>query len=66
MAYRLTTQTLTYKSILKLFFKVVYGNNEYYPDAVRWIKLKVSKDKQRRKSSYPMTSSLQKMRLNYL
>jgi integrase len=38
---------LTYKSIIKNFYKVTYGNNEYYPDAVRWIKLKVSKDKQR-------------------
>jgi integrase/RNA polymerase subunit RPABC4/transcription elongation factor Spt4 len=44
--YRPST-LLTYKSIIKKFFKVVYGNNEYYPDAVRWIKLKVSKDKQR-------------------
>jgi integrase len=45
--YSLATQILR-KSILKLFFKVVYGNNEHYPDAVRWIKLKVSKDKQRK------------------
>jgi integrase/recombinase XerD len=44
--YRPST-LLTYKSIIKNFYKVVYGNNEYYPDAVRWIKLKVSKDKQR-------------------
>jgi integrase len=44
--YRLTSQ-LTYKSVIKQFFKVVYGNNEYYPDAVKWIRLKASKDKQR-------------------
>jgi integrase len=44
--FRLTTQTL-HKSIVKLFFKVMYGNNEYYPDAVKWVKLKASKDKQR-------------------
>jgi len=44
--FRLTTQTL-HKSIIKLFFKVMYGNNEYYPDAVKWVKLKASKDKQR-------------------
>jgi hypothetical protein len=25
----------------------MYGNNEYYPDAVKWVKLKASKDKQR-------------------
>jgi integrase/recombinase XerD len=37
------------RQVLKYFFKVVYGNNEYYPDAVRWLKSKVSKDEQRRK-----------------
>ncbi len=42
--YRLASQ-LTYKSIIKQFYKVVYGNNEHYPDAVVWIKNKVSKDK---------------------
>jgi integrase/recombinase XerD len=45
--YSLATQILR-KSILKLFFKVMYGNNEYYPDTVRWIKLKVNKDKQKK------------------
>ena len=42
--YTLATQH-TYKSIIKKFFKVVYGKNEYYPEAVAWIKNKVSKDK---------------------
>ena len=37
------------RQVLKYFFKVVYGNNEYYPDAVRWLKSRVSKDEQRRK-----------------
>jgi integrase len=45
--YRLTTH-LTYKSIIKRFFKVVYGNNERYPEAVAWIKNRVSKDKQKK------------------
>jgi site-specific recombinase XerD len=36
------------RQVLKYFFKVVYGNNEYYPEAVRWLKSKVSKGKQRR------------------
>jgi len=53
--YTLSTQH-TYKSIIKKFFKVVYGNNEYYPEAVKWIKNKVRKDEQRR-SSYRMTNS---------
>jgi integrase/recombinase XerD len=45
--YRLTSQ-LTYRSIIKRFFKVVYGNNEHYPEAVAWIKNRVSKDKQKK------------------
>jgi integrase len=44
--YKIASQ-ITYKSIIKKFYKVVYGNNERYPEAVAWIKLKVSKDKQR-------------------
>jgi len=32
------------RQALKYFFKVVYGNNEYYPEAVAWLKSKVSKD----------------------
>ena len=42
--YTLSTQH-TYKSIIKKFYKVVYGNNEYYPEAVAWLKNKVSKYK---------------------
>ncbi len=42
--YTLSTQ-YTYKSIIKKFYKVVYGKNEYYPEVVAWIKNKVSKDK---------------------
>jgi len=37
------------RQVLKYFFKVVYGNNEYYPDAVKWLKSKVSKDEQRKR-----------------
>ncbi len=37
------------RQVLKYFFKVVYGNNEYYPEAVAWIKSKVSKDEQRKR-----------------
>jgi len=42
--YTLSTQH-TYKSIIKKFYKVVYGNDKYYPEAVVWIKNRVSKDK---------------------
>ena len=36
-----------YKIILRLFYKVVYGNNKFYPEQVNWFSIKVSKDKSR-------------------
>ncbi|MGB5091449.1 MAG: hypothetical protein WBN72_10950 [Nitrososphaeraceae archaeon] len=30
--------------ILKSFYKIVYGNTEYYPDTVKWLSVKVSKE----------------------
>ncbi|GIU71669.1 MAG: hypothetical protein KatS3mg003_1148 [Candidatus Nitrosocaldaceae archaeon] len=35
-----------FRQVLKYFYKVVYGNNEYYPEQVAWIK-NISKDKKR-------------------
>jgi Phage integrase family len=29
---------------LKSFYKIVYGNNEYYPDTVKWFSVKVNKE----------------------
>lgn len=34
-----------YKKILKFFYKVVYGKNEFYPEQVKWFSIRVSKDK---------------------
>ncbi len=34
-----------YRQVLKLFYKTVYGNNEYYPDCVKWFSVKVGKEK---------------------
>ena len=34
-----------YRQVLKLFYKTVYGNNEYYPDAIKWFSVKVGKEK---------------------
>jgi hypothetical protein len=33
-----------FRVILKSFYKIVYGNNEYYPDTVKWFSVKVSKE----------------------
>ena len=34
-----------YRAVLKKFYKMVYGNNEYYPDCVKWFSVNVGKDK---------------------
>jgi site-specific recombinase XerD len=34
-----------YRAVLKKFYKMVYGNNESYPDCVKWFSVKVGKDK---------------------
>jgi hypothetical protein len=34
-----------FRQILKLFFKTVYGNNEYYPEQVKWFSVKLGKEK---------------------
>jgi site-specific recombinase XerD len=37
-----------YRAVIKKFYKMVYGNNEYYPDCVKWFAVKVGKDKHSR------------------
>jgi site-specific recombinase XerD len=34
-----------FRAVLKKFYKMVYGNNEFYPDCVKWFTVKVGKDK---------------------
>ncbi len=34
-----------FRDVIKKFYKVVFGNNEQYPEEVRWIKTKFTKDK---------------------
>jgi hypothetical protein len=46
MNYRAST-IQKYKKILKYFYKVIYGKNEFYPEQVKWFSIKVSKDKAR-------------------
>ena len=34
-----------FRVILKIFYKVLYGNNEEYPDCVKWFSVTVGRDK---------------------
>jgi integrase/recombinase XerD len=42
--YKTATQE-KFRIILKMFYKVVYGNNEYYPEQVKWFSVQVGKEK---------------------
>ena len=41
--YRASTHE-KFRVILKIFYKVVYGNNEIYPDCVKWFSVTVGKE----------------------
>ena len=34
-----------FRQILKLFYKTIYGNSEYYPEQVKWFSVKLGKEK---------------------
>ena len=47
-----------YRQVLKLFYKTVYGNNEYYPDCVKWFSVKVGKEKASKNPTIDMSEYL--------
>ncbi len=47
-----------YKQVIKYFYKVLYGNNEYYPMQVAWITGKVSKDLRRKEEELSFNNYL--------
>ena len=49
-----------FRQVLKLFYKVVYGNNEYYPEQVKWFSSKLGKRKLVRKPVWIWLSTLRK------
>jgi hypothetical protein len=47
-----------YKLILRLFYKVVYGNNKFYSEQVNWLSIKLSKDRSRESFTLDMAEYL--------
>jgi hypothetical protein len=48
-----------FRQVLKLFYKVVYGNTEYYPEQVKWFSSKVGKEKTGKETSMAMAEYLE-------
>jgi hypothetical protein len=48
-----------FRQILKLFYKIVYGNNEYYPEQIKWFSVKLGKEKSGKETSMDMAEYLE-------
>jgi integrase/recombinase XerD len=48
-----------FRQILKLFYKIVYGNNEIYPDQIKWFSTKLGKEKSGKDPSMEMSEYLE-------
>jgi site-specific recombinase XerD len=48
-----------FRQILKLFYKTVYGNGEYFPDSVKWFSNRLGKEKRGKESNMDMAEFLE-------
>jgi integrase/ribosomal protein L40E len=56
----------TFRKVIKYFYKVVYGKNEYYPDTVKWFSRKVGKDKLRQEKRIDIEEFLEEEEIQKL
>ena len=49
-----------FRRILKFYYKVVYRNNERYPEAVSWFSVNVGKEKHRKETNFDIAEYLEK------
>jgi integrase/recombinase XerD len=55
-----------FRQVLKLFYKIVYGNNEFYPEQVKWFSSKVGKEKTGKETSMDMAEYLEEEEVHKL
>ena len=55
-----------FRRILKFYYKVVYGNNEYYPEAVNWFSVNLGKEKLGKETNMNMTEYLEEEEIQKL
>ena len=48
-----------FRQVLKLYYKIVYGNNEYYPEQIKWFSVKLGKEKSGKETSMDMAEYLE-------
>ena len=55
-----------YRQVLKLFYKIVFGNNEYYPKCVKWFSVKVGKERSGKIPNMEMSEYLEEVEVQKL
>jgi integrase/recombinase XerD len=63
--YRASTNE-KFRQVLKLFYKVVYGNNEFYPEQIKWFSSKVGKEKVGKETNMDMAEYLEEEEIQKL
>jgi site-specific recombinase XerD len=55
-----------FRQVLKLFYKIVFGNNEYYPEQVKWFSVKLGMEKIGKETSMDMAEYLEEEEIQKL
>ena len=55
-----------FRRILKFYYKVVYGNNEHYPEAVSWFSVNVGKEKHGKGTNFDIAEYLEEEEIQKL
>jgi site-specific recombinase XerD len=48
-----------FRQVLKLFYKIAYGDNEYYPEQIKWFSVKLGKEKSGKETNMDMAEYLE-------
>ncbi|MDQ4014061.1 MAG: hypothetical protein M3146_10110 [Thermoproteota archaeon] len=55
-----------FRQILKLFYKIVYGDNKFYPEQINWFSVKLGKEKSGKETSKDMAEYLEEVEVQKL
>jgi integrase/recombinase XerD len=56
--YKVSTQE-KFRIVLKMFYKTIYGNNEYYPEQVKWFSVQLGRERTAKERNLDMAEYLE-------
>jgi integrase/recombinase XerD len=63
--YKVETQE-KFRTVLKKFYKMIYGENQNYPDCVKWFSVKLRKDKKNKEKKLDIAGFLEEEEIKKL